>query len=118
MVRAFRAQGEMPALTTLFTRGGVSLSYDIGYRQPSSALFKACLVNLAHRGIAPEEVLHVASRLRDELAPARKLGMKTALYAGDKHSLQATPADMQDSELRPDRILTDLRQIRQIVSRE
>ncbi|MGQ0636882.1 MAG: HAD family hydrolase [Planctomycetaceae bacterium] len=116
--RALRSQGDVPALNRLFTRGGVSLSYDIGCRQPAASLFKACLAGFAARGIAPGRVLYVASRLKEELAPARKLGIKTALFAGDKRSLQATPAQVQDPELRPDRILTDLRQIRQIVQPE
>jgi hypothetical protein len=41
--------------------------------------------------------------------------MRTALYAGDAASVEATSAEIKDSELRPDRILTDLRQVRQIV---
>ncbi|MFN0051833.1 MAG: HAD family hydrolase [Planctomycetales bacterium] len=118
LVRMLRAQGEPPPLTRLFTSGCVSLSYQLGVRQPSSGLFEASLAALDERGIAPHQVVHIASRVRDELAPAKKLGMKTALFAGDRLSLQATGADMQDSQLRPDRILTDLRQLRQIVRPE
>ena len=103
------------SLTKLLTRNSVFLSYDYGVRQPAASLFEAALERLAKAGIAPAEVLHIAPRLKEELAPAKKLGMRTALYAGDAASLAATPAEVKDAELRPDRILTDLSQIRQII---
>lgn len=119
LARALRSHGPEsapgPDLAELFSRGCVFLSYQYGVRQPSATLFEASLSRLAKLGIGPREVLHVASGLKEKLVPAKKLGMRTALYAGDATSLAATPAEVKDSELRPDRILTDLRQIRQIV---
>jgi FMN phosphatase YigB (HAD superfamily) len=115
LARALRAQGKVPSLARLFSTGCVCLSFQFGVRQPAATLFEACLERLARRGIAPDQVLHVAARLRDNLRPARNLGMRTALYAGDTASLEATAAEIKDPELRPDRILTDLGQIRQIV---
>ena len=117
LARALRSQGSVP-LSKLFTGGCVSLSFQFGVRQPAATLFEACLARLAEREIAPGQVLHVAPRLREELGPAKRLGMRTALYAGDAASLQATSAEVNDPDLRPDRILTDLRQIRQIVKVE
>jgi FMN phosphatase YigB (HAD superfamily) len=117
LARALPAQGEFPGLSKLFTKGCVSLSFQFGVRQPAATLFEACLAQLARRGISPGQVLHVAPRLKEELAPARKLGMRTALYAGDSASVAATSTEINDPALRPDRILTDLRQIRQIVKR-
>jgi FMN phosphatase YigB (HAD superfamily) len=113
--RALAGQGEVPSLSDLFSRGCVSLSFDHGVRQPAATLFEAVLARLERAGVSPGEVLHVAPRLKEELAPAKKLGMQTALYAGDAASLAATSAEVKDPEFRPDRILTDLRQIRQIV---
>ena len=69
----------------------------------------------AEMGIAPGEVLHVGNRLRDDLALAKQAGMKTALYAGDKSSLEATKQELKDPHIKPDRLLTDLRQIRQVL---
>jgi FMN phosphatase YigB (HAD superfamily) len=106
---------ERASLTRLFSRHSVYLSYDYGVRQPAASLFEACLARFQKAGVAPGEVLHVASRLKDELAPAKRLGMRTALYAGDAASLVATSHEVNDPELRPDRILTDLNQIRQII---
>ncbi len=115
LARALPLPDAFSELSRLFTRGCVCLSFQYGVRQPATSLFEACLVRLGKRGIAPGEVLHVAPRLKEELAPAKKLGLRTALYAGDAASLEATPAEVNDPALRPDRILTDLRQIRQLV---
>lgn len=115
LVRSLRKPGEKLTLARFVSTGCVSLSFQYGVRQPAETLFKACLARLARHGISPPEVLHVAPRLAEELGPAKKLGMKTALYAGDKSSVQATAAEIKSPALRPDRILTDLGQIRQIV---
>jgi FMN phosphatase YigB (HAD superfamily) len=102
-------------VASVFSRNSAFLSCDYGVRQPAASLFESCLARLAKAGIAPEEILHIAPRLKEELAPAKKLGMRTALYAGDAASLAATAAEVKDPELRPDRILTDLAQVRQII---
>jgi FMN phosphatase YigB (HAD superfamily) len=118
LVRSLRRQGSVPSLSRLFSAGCVALSYQFKVRQPAASLFESCLERLADDGIEPGEVLHVAPRLKDELGPAKKFGMRTALFAGDRSSLMATAAEINDPALRPDRILTDLRQIRQIVASE
>ena len=66
-------------------------------------------------GIAPPQVLHVSSRWTLDLAPAKKLGMRTALFAGDKESLEATPEQLKDPTTRPDVMLTELGKIAEIV---
>ena len=40
-------------------------------------------------------MLHIGARLATDLAPAKKLGMRTALFAGDKESLQATSEQLK-----------------------
>jgi FMN phosphatase YigB (HAD superfamily) len=108
-------QGRMPFLGDLFDPNCLILSVREGYRQPSVALFEKCVSQFDRLGMAPNEILYIGSRLKDELAPAKKLGLRTALFAGDKNSLQATSADLKLPELRPDRILTELSQVRQIL---
>jgi hypothetical protein len=41
--------------------------------------------------------------------------MKTGLFAGDKGGLQATPEQLKEPTTRPDVLLTDLEQIKEIV---
>ncbi len=103
------------AADILFDRSVHALSSEIGGRKPSERLFKHCLKQLQTVGIAPAQVLHVSSRLELDLLPAKKLGMRTALFAGDKESLQALPEQLKDRATRPDALLTELPQIADIV---
>lgn len=91
------------------------LSYQVGVRKPSTSLFREGLAHLSEQGIAAEEALHVSSRLREDLGIAKRLGMRTALYAGDRASFDVTREDARDRELAPDRLLTDLAQLREVV---
>ncbi len=84
-------------------------------RKPSERLFRPALSALNEKGISPSEVLHVGSRIAQDLAPARRLGMRTALFAGDRASLQATPEQLKDANLRPDVLLTEPNQIAEVV---
>ena len=92
-----------------------ALSHEVRARKPSERLFRHLLPALAQRHIAPDQVLHVGSRAALDIAPARRLGMKTALFAGDKASLQATREQMKESATRPDVLLTELGQIADVV---
>jgi hypothetical protein len=95
--------------------GCLSLSSELGAAPPTERLFTPVLETLGNLGIAPGEVLYVSSRLVADLAPAKRLGLRTALFAGDKTSLRATGTQVRDPELQPDRILTALNQIHQII---
>ena len=91
------------------------LSYEVRGRKPSERLFRPVLNALNEKGIGPSEVLHVGSRITQDLAPARRLGMRTALFAGDRASLQATPEQLKDANLRPEVLLTEPAQIAEVV---
>jgi FMN phosphatase YigB (HAD superfamily) len=91
------------------------LSYEVRGRKPSERLFRRALAALEERGIGPDEVLHVGSRIPLDLAPAKRAGMKTALFAGDRASLQATPEQLREPAGRPDVLLTKLKQIADVV---
>src|SRR5262249_15194420 len=92
-----------------------SLSHEVRGRKPSERLFRHSLTALAQRGITPDQVLHVGSRLQQDLIPARRLGMKTALFAGDRASLVVTPEQLKEPPSRPDVLLTELTQIADVV---
>ncbi len=92
------------------------ISADCKARKPSGTIFQAAVTALAARGIAPSETLHVGSHLTRDIAPAKKLGMKTALYAGDKASLVAAGEQLRDPALRPDVLLTELTQLLDVIS--
>jgi FMN phosphatase YigB (HAD superfamily) len=87
------------------------LSYEQRVRKPSERPFRHLLSVLEKRGVGPGEVLHVGSRLGEDVAPARRLGMRTALFAGDKAPLDATPERLKDPGQRPDILITELDQL-------
>jgi FMN phosphatase YigB (HAD superfamily) len=91
------------------------LSCQVGVRKPSLDLYRHALAVFSQEGINADQVLHIGSRIATDVMPARRLGMKTGLFAGDKSSLQATPDQLKDSASRPDVLLTQLDQIKEIV---
>jgi histidinol phosphatase-like enzyme len=93
-----------------------ALSYALRGRKPSERLFRHTLQALTDRDIAPAQVLHVGSRLTQDIIPAKRLGMRTALFAGDRASLQATPEQLKEPASRPDVMLTELTQLTEVVS--
>jgi FMN phosphatase YigB (HAD superfamily) len=113
LARGLRAQAG--TLTGLVGEGMTFLSCDYGGRKPSERLFRKTREALAAKGLAPEQVLHVGSRVTRDLLPAKRIGMRTALYAGDKTSLQATAEQLKDSAGKPDVLLTELAQIAEVV---
>ena len=115
MLRAFRRQGTLRSLDELFDPGLVTLSWREGVRKPSKSLYLRALDRFRRAGVAPHQVLYVGTRLRDDLAIAKQAGMRTALLAADQTSLVASKEELANPELRPDRLLTSLTQIRDVV---
>lgn len=109
--RGLKNQGLALPVDLLFPAEAKALSFEVRGRKPSERLFKHFLAGVAKRGIEPSQVLHIGSRIEKDIAPAKKLGMRTALFAGDKESVQATPEQLKDSATRPDALLTDLSQL-------
>jgi FMN phosphatase YigB (HAD superfamily) len=114
-LRAFRRQGTLRSLDELFDPALVTVSFREGIRKPSRSLYSRALDRFRRMGIAASQVLYVGTRLRDDVAVAREAGMQTALLATDKISLSATREELADPELRPDRLLTSLSQLREVI---
>jgi FMN phosphatase YigB (HAD superfamily) len=115
MLRAFRRQGTLRSLDELFDPALITISYREGIRKPSKSLYLRALDRFRRTGVAAHQVLYVGTRLRDDLAIAKEAGMRTALLAVDQTSLVATREELANPELRPERLLTNLAQIRDIV---
>jgi FMN phosphatase YigB (HAD superfamily) len=113
--RGLAAQSQETRLGDLLSEGLVVLSCDLRGRKPSERLFRQAVSALAEQGLSPGEVLHVGSSLQRDLVPAKRLGMHTALFAGDKTSLQADAEQIKLPALRPDVLLTDLEQVLEVV---
>jgi FMN phosphatase YigB (HAD superfamily) len=117
MLRAFRQQGTLRTLDELFVPALVTLSYREEIRKPSRSLYLLALERFRRIGIAASQVLAVGTRLREDLATAKEVGMRTALFAADRTSLAATREELADPQVRPDRLLTNLAQLREIIGR-
>ena len=108
---ALRKQDASVTLEDMVKPDLTFLSAERKARKPADALFRAATQALASKGIKPAEVLHVGSSLPRDIAPARKAGFKTALFAGDRASLTAAPEQMKDPAMRPDILVTELPQL-------
>jgi len=87
-------------------------SYREGVAKPSTAIYTPALTGLdAHHDIRPEQVLYIGNDLRNDIRPARTLGLQTALFAGDRRSLRRREDDPETRGTRPDRVITALPQI-------
>jgi beta-phosphoglucomutase-like phosphatase (HAD superfamily) len=113
--RCLRRQDPDFDVNRYFPPGLRVLSADKKARKPADALFKAALQALGEKGIRPGEVLHVGSSLTRDVGPAKKHGMRTALFAGDKNSLAAAPEQLKDPAYRPDVLVTELTQVVEVL---
>lgn len=92
-------------------------SYTARMAKPSSGLFTGALETLTSEGIAPEEVVYMGNDMRNDIAPAAKLGMQTILYAGDRRSLRLREGDPLVEGVEPDWIARSLDEARNIIQR-
>jgi FMN phosphatase YigB (HAD superfamily) len=113
--RGMRTQDEKLELDEFIPPSRRWLSADYRAKKPSETLFRAAVKALGEAGIEPHQVLHVGSSLMRDLAPARRFGMRTALFAGDRSSLVAPPDRLKDIHCRPDVLLTELPQIVHVI---
>jgi putative hydrolase of the HAD superfamily len=86
-------------------------SYRFRSAKPSSFMFEKAAEVFSHRRIAPASVLYVGNDMRNDILPAKTVGFKTALFAGDLRSLRRRADEARCRYLVPDVIITDLRQL-------
>jgi FMN phosphatase YigB (HAD superfamily) len=115
MLRAFQRQGTLRSLDELFDPALITFSYREGIRKPSRSLYLRALDRFRRTGVAAHQILYVGTRVRDDLAIAKEAGMRTALLAVDQTSLVAAREDLANPDLKPERLLTSLAQVREIV---
>lgn len=114
-LRALQASTKLPPVGELLTLNCCTLSFQEGVRKPSKSLFVSCAERFDRRGVSPNEILHVGSKMKDDLAIAKQVGMRTALFVGDKLSFQGTLEEVRDEHTKPDRLINDLRQLKRIL---
>jgi FMN phosphatase YigB (HAD superfamily) len=117
LLRGLRRQGKLSSLSDLFDVETSLLSCQAGIRKPARRLYREILNRLRSKGLYPDQILHVSSRLQTDLLVAKQLGMQTALFAGDKASLSASARQLQDEGTRPDILVLDLSQVADVVEK-
>jgi FMN phosphatase YigB (HAD superfamily) len=115
LLHALQQQSAIHSLADLFSSGTITLSSDVHVRKPSLTLFTAGLHPFLKAGLEPQEILYISHRLEDDLAIAKQFGVSTALYAGDAVVCQVQPASVRDPAHKPDRLLTNVSQVSQIL---
>jgi FMN phosphatase YigB (HAD superfamily) len=113
--KALREQDESFDVNVAFPANLRTISSEVKAKKPSDTLFKVALASLAARKIAPHEALHIGSNLDRDIMPAKRYGMKTALFAGDKASLVASGEQLKDPLHRPNALLTNLEQLAEVL---
>jgi len=90
-------------------------SWRWGCAKPSEILFAAAARRLADRGIDRQRVLYIGNDMRNDILPAREIGFRTALFAGDQRSLRLRRDDPRCAALEPDLVVTDLIQLAELI---
>jgi len=86
-------------------------SYRYGRAKPDVWLFEQARAAFFRRGLAPAEVLCVGNDLLNDVAPAGRVGFRTALFAGDARSCRPRTDDPRVAQVAADLVITDLRQL-------
>lgn len=114
MLRAFGSVRKLASLGDVLVPPLVVASFQVGARHPSGSLWRAAVQSVSEAGLEPSQVLHVSHRLEAELVPARQFGFRTALVASDENCTRVDKTTLRDPERKPDRLVTDLLQVRQL----
>ncbi len=91
-------------------------SYRLREGKPSRRLYEVLAGHLAARHLSPDQVLYVGNDLRNDIWPARALGFRTALFAGDARSLRWREDDPRVAGVVPDLVITGLAQLVDLLS--
>ena len=86
-------------------------SYKSGHAKPSPFMFEAAAKNLRNMDISANSVIYIGNDMLNDIYPAKMVGFKTALFAGDARSLRLRENHPKCQNLSPDIIITDLVQI-------
>jgi len=109
MLEAFLGE-PLPGLG--FDPESCAFSYRLLEAKPSTRIYREALEGLDRQhDISPVEVLYVGNDIRNDIRPAAEVGCRTALFAGDARSLRLREDDLDCAGVRPDRVVTELKQI-------
>jgi putative hydrolase of the HAD superfamily len=86
-------------------------SYKSGHAKPSPFMFEAAAKILKDMDISTHSTLYIGNDMLNDIFPAKIVGFKTALFAGDDRSLRLRENHPECQNLSADIVITDLVQI-------
>lgn len=90
-------------------------SYKMLKGKPDTIVYEALVEPLKKRGLTPQEVLYVGNDMLKDIYAASKVGFKTCFYAGDMRAYRLREDHPEASKIKPDYIITELKELWQIV---
>ena len=89
----------------------VFFSYQHGCAKPGQHLFQMAAIQLQRMEIEVSSVLYIGNDMLNDIYPAQRTGFLTALFAGDARSLRLRENDPRCSDIKPNLVVTDLKQL-------
>lgn len=86
-------------------------SFECGQKKPGADFYGEFISRLHKKDMEPTEILYVGNDINKDIIPAKKLGMRTALFVGDSRSIRHDESDLENISLAPDLVINDLSQI-------
>ncbi len=83
--------------------------------KPDTFLFEKLVPALQAYHLKPEEVLYVGNDMLKDVYTSSQVGFKTVLYAGDKRSYRLHKNDKRVIGVKPDYVITELKQLLDIL---
>lgn len=87
------------------------LSCEHGRAKPGTWLFELAVARLQTKGLEPSATLYVGNDMLNDVLPARQVGFRTALFAGDQRSYRPRVGDPRIEGAVPDLTVTQWRQL-------
>lgn len=114
---AFEALAEQSLEELGFDKNLLHWSFDESIKKPGLLFYERFLekAKKAYPRLKPENYLYVGNDMLKDIYPASHLGMQTALFAGDQRSLKWRKEDSRTKKLKPDLVITELKQLSECV---
>lgn len=90
-------------------------SFQTGHAKPSLHMFQKAVERCRERRIEPGSILYLGNDMLNDIMPAARCGMQTALFAGDRRSLRLRIEDPRCNTIQPNLIVTELTQLIKLI---
>jgi putative hydrolase of the HAD superfamily len=89
----------------------IAFSFKEGRAKPDPKVFENVRKTLEEERLQNSQVLYIGNDMYNDIWPAHRIGFKTVLFAGDERSLRLRKDKPEVKDLKPDVVITDLRQL-------